>query len=426
MTEAFLHYIWEFQYFNKTDLKTTSGEPVAVIHPGYRNTHSGPDFFNAKIKIDGIEWIGNTEIHIDSSGWLQHHHEKDQAYDNVILHVVWSEDKKIIRNDGTELPTIELKKRVSEQLLIQYRRLVNNPDKIPCAVNFPNVSMLTKYSMMDKALMQRLESKAKSINEKLARNGHDWEQTAYELLCKNFGFKVNAEPFEQLARSLPYKVLLKHSDQLHQIEALLFGQAGFLDEPKTDTYLSLLKREYYFLSQKYLLTESKMNKSQWKFLRLRPANFPTVRIAQLASLLASQKNIFSRMIESQRYTDLLKIFTVSTSPYWKHHYQFLKPMAHELPSLGDVSISNIIINTTVPLMVAYGKSRDEQELVDRAVDILQHVAGESNTILKTWEQLGMKSKSAADSQGLIELHNNFCLRRRCLDCSVGFSILQPA
>jgi hypothetical protein len=425
MTEAFLHHIWEFQYFDKSDLKTTAGELVTIFHPGYRNTHSGPDFFNGKIKIDEMEWIGNVEIHIDSSGWIEHHHETDAAYDNVILHVVWSENKKIIRNDGTELPTIELKNRVSEQLLIQYRKLVNNPEKIPCAIHFPNVSMLTKYSMRDKALMRRLETKAKSIHEKLERNGNDWEQTTYELLCRNFGFKVNADPFEQLARSLPYKIILKHADQLHQVEALLFGQAGFLDEPKSDAYMSVLKREYYFLSQKYLLAEKKMNKSQWKFLRLRPANFPTIRIAQLAGLLAGQKNIFSRMVDAGRFADLLKIFTVSTSDYWKKHYQFLKPMENLVPSLGEASISNILINTTVPLLVTYGKSRDEQEWVDRAVDILQHVDGEENTITKTWTALGIRSKSAADSQALIELHNNFCMRRRCLDCSIGFSILQP-
>ena len=426
MTEAFLHYIWEFQYFNKTDLKTISGESVSVVHPGYHNTHSGPDFFNARIKIDGIEWIGNVEIHIDSSGWIEHHHETDAAYDSVILHVVWGENKKINRTDGTELPTIELKNRVSEQLLIQYRKLVNNPEKIPCAIHFPNVSMLTKYSMMDKALMQRLETKAKYVDQKLQWNGNDWEQTSYELLCRNFGFKVNADPFEQLSKALPYKIVLKHSDQLHQVEALLFGQAGFLDEQKSDGYLSILKREYYFLSQKYLLSEKKMSKSQWKFLRLRPANFPTVRIAQLASLLAGQKNIFARMVDANRYADLLKIFSVSTSEYWKTHYQFLKPVENQAPSLGEASISNIIINTTVPLMVAYGKSRDEQEFVDRAVDILQHISGEDNTITKTWTSLGIKSKSAADSQALIELHNNFCMRRRCLDCSIGFSILQPA
>jgi hypothetical protein len=426
MSEAFLHYIWEFQYFEKLDLKTTIGETVNVNHPGYRNTHSGPDFFNGKVRIDGMEWVGNIEIHVESSSWNDHHHDSDQAYDNVILHVVWNDDKKIVRTDGTAIPTIELKNRVKETLLIQYRKLINNPEKIPCWTHFANVSMITKYSMMDKALMQRLETRAAYINDLMKRNQNDWEETAYQLLCKNFGFKVNNEPFEQLAKSLPYKIILKHADQLHQVEALLFGQAGFLDEPRPDAYMIILQREYALLSTKYGLTDKRLNKSQWKFLRLRPSNFPTVRLAQLAGLLAAQKNIFSRMVDASRYTDLLKIFVIETSSYWKTHYQFLKVMENEVPSLGEMSIGNLLINTTVPLMVAFGKSKDDQAMVDRSIEILQHVSAEENVITRMWSSVGLRSKSAADSQGLIELHNNFCIRRRCLDCSIGFSLLQPA
>jgi hypothetical protein len=426
MTEALLHYIWEFQYFDKTDLQTTEGESITIVHQGFKHTHSGPDFLNGKVRIGELNWIGNIEIHIDASSWIDHRHDKDQAYDNVILHVVWNEDKPILRRDGTRLPTLELKHRVRDTLLLQYRKLINNPDQIPCAEHFPNVSMITKFSMIDKALLQRLEGRSALVMAQLEKCQQDWEEVTYRLLCRNFGFKVNNEPFEQLARSLPYRLILKHSDQLLQVEALLFGQAGFLEEKSPDGYMSLLQREYAVLSAKYSLADGKLNKSQWKFLRLRPANFPTIRIAQLAGLLSTQKNIFSRMIEAQHHKALLNVFSNATSPYWKHHYQFLKPQENTVPELGPHSVANIIVNTTVPMLVAYGKAKDDQRMVDRAIDILQHIDAEENKIIKLWSSLGVRSKSAADSQGLIELYNGYCIKRRCLDCNIGFSLLQSS
>ena len=426
MTEAFLHYVWQFQYFDKADLHTTSGELVSIFNPGFRNSNAGPDFFNAKIKIGAMDWVGNVEIHINSSGWTDHKHDHDDAYENVILHVVWKEDKSITRKDNSELPTIELKKRIPEPLLFQYKKLINNPEKIPCAGFLSKVSDLTKLSMLDKALMQRLETKANQVQLILQRNNSDWEETAYQMLCRNFGFKVNAEPFEQLALSIPYKILLRHADQLIQVEALMFGQAGFLEDEKDDLYYTLLKREFTVLSKKYSLFESRLKKVQWKFLRLRPANFPTLRIAQLATLLCAHKNIFSRLLEADSYSDLRKLFSVRQSAYWQSHYQFFKPNSEAIAPLGAMSFDNIMINTTVPLLVAYGKARDEQNYIDRAVEILEQIDSENNVIIKGWSDLGIKSKSAGDSQALIELHNHFCLKRRCLDCTIGFSILQPS
>lgn len=427
MTEAFLHYVWQYQYFSKTALVTTDGEEISIFHPGYRNQHAGPDFFNAKIKIGTIEWVGNVEIHIHASAWADHSHALDRAYDNVILHVVWKADKKIVRHDGSLLPALELKNRVADGLLLDYKKLLHSPGKIPCAPAFASVSSLTKLSMMDKALMQRLESKASIVEALLKRNNNDWEETAYQMLCRNFGFKVNADPFEQLALSLPYKVIRKHAADLKQVEAMLFGQAGFLeDEHSNDAYYHLLKREYNLLARKFNLLDKRLNKSQWKFLRLRPANFPSMRLAQLAKLLSCQNNIFSRIIEAPGYLELLNIFSVIQSAYWQNHYQFFKPVAQHVAPLGQMSISNILINTVVPLMVAYGKIKDHQLFIDRAVDILQHIAAEENAIVKNWNLLGVKSKSAGDSQALIELHNHFCLKRRCLDCNIGFSILQHA
>lgn len=426
MTEAFLHHVWQFQYFNKSDLQTTDGDIVSVYHTGARNLHAGPDFFNAKIRIGDMEWIGNVEIHIHASEWFDHKHDRDDAYDNVILHVVWKADKKITRKDGTQLPTIELKGRVHDNLLLHYKRLINNPEKIPCASSLNRVPELTRLSMFDKALMQRLETKALHVNNILKKNNNDWDETTYQMLCRNFGFKVNAEPFEQLAHLLPYKILLKHADRLEQAEAMLFGQAGFLNEKGNDEYFSILKREYAILGKKYNLSENRLSKAQWKFLRLRPANFPTLRLAQLAALICQEKNIFSRLIEAYSYEMLQVIFSAKQSPYWQRHYQFFKAQDEEIAPIGSMSIDNIIINTVVPLLVAYGKTKDEQIYIDRAVEILQHITTEDNTILKSWKQLGVKSNSAADSQALIELHNNFCLKRRCLDCNIGFYVIQPA
>lgn len=426
MTEAFLHYVWQFQYFNKTDLQTTDGDPVSIFKPGHRNTHAGPDFFNAKIRIGEMDWAGSAEIHINSSGWMDHKHDEDDAYENVILHVVWKEDKKIRRRDQSLLPTIELKNRVDEKLLLQYRKLVNDPQQIPCASFLANVPRLTWFSMLDKALMHRLEAKATHIRTVLVRNNNDWDETTYQMLCRNFGFKVNAAPFEQLAQSLPYKALLKHADHPAQVEGLLFGQAGFLDDEGADDYFHLLKREYTLLGKKFNLYDHRLNRVQWKFMRLRPANFPTLRLAQLAALIGNRKNIFSQLLEAGSYRQLHALFSVNQSAYWQRHYQFFKPVSEIIPPMGPMSIDNIIINTVVPLLVAHGKVKDDQPLVDRAVDILQHVASEENAIIKSWNALGIKSASAGDSQALIELHNNFCLKRRCLDCNIGFSIIQPS
>jgi hypothetical protein len=425
MQESLLHYIWQFQYFDRNNLRTTSGDEILVFNPGHRNTHAGPDFSNARVRVGDIEWIGNVEIHIHSSGWTEHKHHLDAAYDNVILHVVWSDDKPVVHNDKSVLPTLELKGRVADELLLRYNKLLLNPEPIPCSASISNVHEITRLSMFEKALMSRLEAKAGNILQILSINNNDWEETCYQMLCRNFGFKVNSEPMFSLARAIPYRVIMKHADKLIQTEAVLFGQAGLLEESGDETYLGLLKREYHLLSQKFDLSPKKMNKAQWKFLRLRPANFPTIRLAQLAALLFSERNIFSKFIEARSGRDLVKLLSVTQSEYWTRHYLFARPIEEEIPGLGQMSVENIIVNTVVPLMVAYGKSKDDQDMVDRAVNILQEVSGEENSIIRKWNTLGIKSKTAFDSQALIELHNNFCLRKRCLDCSIGSSLVRP-
>lgn len=423
MSEAFLHYLWQFQYFDKNELKTTTGESIQIFNPGTRNTHAGPDFHNARIKIGDMEWIGSAEIHIQASGWMEHRHDRDPTYENVVLHVVWKNDKIIKRNDGSLLPTLELLNRVNENFFLEYQRLVNSPENIPCSSFLGQVQEIAKFSMMDRALLNRLESKSKRVFEILQKNHNDWQETCYQLLARNFGFKVNAEPFQQLSQLLPYKVLRKHGDKLLHMEALLFGQAGFLEEDVEDACYQLLRREYNLLRQKYKLSDRRLNKAQWKFLRLRPANFPTIRLAQFAALLYHRPSLFSTVLEAEDFSQLFSVFSIEQSDYWMSHYTFFKTAKEQVSFFGESSISNIIINTVVPLLVAYGKLNDDQHYIDRAINILQQTPGESNAIISQWKLLGLKSKTAFDSQALIELQSSYCLKRRCLDCNIGTSLI---
>ena len=423
MTESFLHYIWQFQYFDRKDLGTADGEPIQVLNPGIRNTNAGPDFSDARIKIGELEWRGSAELHIKASGWNDHRHGDDAAYENVILHVVWENDKPVLRSDGSSMPTLELKNRTDPGLWNSYRKLFTSVDSIPCSSSWPGVADLTKLSMLDKVLAERLESKANSVRAMLDSNQGNWEETAYQMLVRNFGFKVNLEPFLQLSQALPYKLLLRHVDKLQQVEALLFGQAGFLEEAGPDEYRLLLIREYGVLSTKYQLAGKQLHKSQWRFLRLRPANFPTVRLAQLAALVCSKQNLISVFL-NYSYAELMEWLNVSQSPYWLNHYQFGKKSAH-VPTLGKSSAQNIIINSVVPLLAAYSLAHDDQQFMDKALDLLQRAPAEKNRVTRQWSALGYHVRTAFDSQALIGLHNSFCQKRRCLECMVGAALIRP-
>lgn len=424
MTESFLHYIWQFQYFTKKDLFTTAGETIQIVHPGIRNAHAGPDFSEAKVKIGNLEWRGSVEIHIKASGWNDHRHGDDAAYEKVILHVVWENDRPISRSDNSSMPTLELKSRVDPSLWSKYKKLFTSAERIPCSSLWRKVDNLVKLSMLDKTLTQRLEAKAGVVIEMLQRNQGDWEETAYQLLSKNFGFKVNSDSFYRLAESLPYKILLKHIDQPNQVEALLFGQAGFLEKVKIDEHTQVLVRDFKLLEKKYRLEQKRLHKSQWRFLRLRPANFPTVRLAQLAAVIHQRKNIFSTIIDTTYYKDLYAWLSVQQSDYWKTHYQFGK-MTKSVPVLGKSSIQNLIVNTAVPLLAGYAITHDDHSYMDRAVAWLQQIPAEKNAIIRQWNELGCSAKTSFDSQALIELHNAYCIKRRCLECAVGAALIRP-
>jgi hypothetical protein len=426
VTESFLHYIWQFHYFKKGGLQTSDGELLEIFHSGIRNSNAGPDFEEARIKIGTLEWRGSVEIHIKASGWNDHHHNIDKAYEMVVLHVVWENDSQITRDDGTIIPTLELKDRVDASLWDRYKKLYTSVESLPCATSWDKVPDITKLSMTDKAAVQRLEVKAEIVKDFLTANQNDWQETCYQLLCKSFGFKVNAEPMLQLAQSLPFKFILKHLDRPIQVEALLFGQAGFLERPLNDDYIIILNREYDLLRRKYSLDGKQMNLVQWRFLRLRPANFPTVRIAQLVSLLTTKKNLFSEILACETYQELVNLFNIEQSEYWLRHYRFGKESKTQVPAFGSASVQNVLINTIAPMVMAYGQMHDAQEYINRTIDILQHIPGEKNKITRIWNDLGFKVKSAFESQGLIELHNSYCLKHRCLECNVGSAIVKSA
>ncbi len=423
MEEEFLHFIWRFQQFNSRSLHTDSGQKITVLHPGVKNKDAGPDFKNAKIKIDDIVWNGNVEIHINAKDWYHHNHQNDAAYDNVILHVVWKNDASIQRSDNTVIPTCEVKNLVDNHLIFNYKKLTEPNHDILCREFIGKIRPITIYSMQEKALAQRLEARAEVIFREITLTNNDWEEIAWRMLCKNFGFKTNAHPFEELGKSMPLKILKKEAQRLKIIEALLFGQAGFLEEEVDEGYFMELKQEYRFRKKKYSL-ERRLDKHQWKFLRLRPANFPTVRIAQLAALITSQKNIFSFFIDTKSVRELRKGLTITQSDYWRNHYNFGLVSKNQLGQFGLSSMDNIIINTAVPLLFAYGIYKDQEELKETALKLLTSVKPEINSATKKWISLGMEVQSSFDSQAFIELFNQFCKKKRCLNCSIGAEIIK--
>lgn len=423
MTEDFLHFIWQYQYFDKKDLNTTTQMPLEILDIGKNNRDAGADFQQARLLLDGVEWVGNVEIHLKSSDWNVHKHQQDPAYNNVILHVVWQDDKPVHRADQTPLPTLELKERVDKQWLYKYQGLLESKAPIPCAAFFPTADPLKKTMMLDKALAQRLETKAFLGKALLVKNKQDWEETAYQVLAKNFGFKINAEPFLRLSQAIPYKLLMKHKDKLMQMEALLLGQAGLLPENTEENDVEELKKEYAFLSKKYHLDVTQMEKSAWNFLRLRPANFPTLRIAQFAAFIHQNENVFQKLIH-QELPEIKEMFSFQTSVYWQKHYTFGKKAGKNIPPFGSESLRNILINTVVPLLACYAREKDRQDLMDKAVHLLESQRAEDNKIIRTWQSLGVKVNSAFDSQALIELYNEFCTPKKCLQCAIGHDLLK--
>lgn len=422
MTEELLHHLWKFRLFNQIELLTTTGETIEVINVGDHNHHAGPDFFNSKIKIDRTLWAGNVEVHLRASDWNKHTHQKDKSYDNIILHVVYEADLPIYRTSGEPIPTLELKQRIDAVYYQNYQQFKLSKDWVPCEQQIGQVPAIVFHTAMNRLLIERLEEKFNEVMKTLHLNKMNWEETFYQLLAKNFGFKTNAVPFELLAKSTPSIVLGKHKSSLLQLEALLFGQAGFLEQHFNDRYPQQLQNEYVFLKQKFKL--SPVDNHLWKFLRLRPGNFPTIRIAQFAQLIYQSTHLFSKIITAEELTELKKLLDTNVSTYWNTHYVFEKSGRASNKRLGVDSIDNIIVNTIIPFLFAYGKSKGDDSYIERALHFLEELNGEVNSIINNWSKLNVSVKTAADTQALLQLKNKYCDYKKCLQCPIGNYLLK--
>jgi hypothetical protein len=424
MKEEFLHYLWKYRLYDPDRLFDSLRNKISVIHPGEYNRDSGPDFFNSRISIGGTVWAGNVEIHTMASHFDLHGHQKDPAFNNVILHVVAVNDKKVYNEKGEEVLTAIME--FDQALYEKYISLVNNPCAIACQDGLKSVDSIIVRHWLGSLVVERFESKAELILKIFSETGNDWEETFYRLLSRYFGFRVNTGPFEMLATALPFRIIRKHADNRFQIEALLFGTAGMLDDglfkdALADKYYRDLLKEFKILSAKYSLQP--IHGWIWKFSRLRPANFPTIRISQLASMLSASGGLFSRVIEAPDINELRALFCVSASDYWHEHFVFGKKSRRMTKNTGLQAAEIILINAVIPAIFVFGLSRDRQDICDRAFTFLDNIKAEDNVIIKEWRSAGIEAESAFYSQALIQLRNEYCRKRKCLYCRIGSKLI---
>ncbi len=423
MHEEFLYYLWKNRLFHSNEFKSATGELIEIINPGQRNDDSGPDFFNARVKVDGFIWAGNVEIHVKSSDWLRHGHGYDKAFDTVILHVVYDADIAIKRFDGSIIPTIELRGKYDNNKWQHYLDLIQGTSNwIPCEKNLNEVPEIIKHQWFDRVLVERLEERSKSINKLFTLTNNNWEESFYRHLSKSFGFRVNTLPFEILTSIIPLPLIGKHKNQLEQIEAMLFGCAGFLEKNNQDYYTKALTKEYNFLKVKFGLDA--MSVHLWKFGRLRPGNFPTIRIAQLASLLYENEQLFDKVIHANSFKDLIELLNIKASSYWNRHYSFEAKSEFSEKNLGRSSIESLIINTIAPFTFFYGQYHQQDHLIQKSLSWLEKCKPENNLIIRGWEQTGIKIKDAANSQALIHQKKMYCDFKKCVNCGIGNYLLQ--
>ena len=418
--EQLLHYVWKHKIFSLKELKTTTGQQVEVIDTGLANTDAGPDFFNAKLKLDGVLWIGNIEIHERSSDWFKHGHHADTGYNSVILHIASEIDTEISRSNGERIPQIQL--ICPEAVRTNYKELLETDSYPPCYRIIPSLPPFTAHSWMTALQMERFEQKATLLNERLKRCQGNWEDAFFITLARNFGFGLNGDAFETWAHRLPFRAVDKHRNDLFQIEAIFFGQAGILEDSDGDGYYLRLKKEYTYLQHKFGLIP--MDASLWRFLRLRPANFPHIRIAQLACLYHRAYGLLSRIMETETLQGVRDILKGGTSEYWLTHYTFGGSSPSRPKTLSNTSLDLLIINTVVTFLYAYGLHKGNRVLCARAGSFLEELKAENNYITRMWEQCGMKASNAADSQALIQLKKEYCDKKKCLYCRIGYEYLK--
>ena len=421
MQEELLQFIWKYRLIKPQELITVNGNKIKIIHPGELNSDSGPDFFNAKIKIGNITLAGNVEIHIKSSDWIKHKHQNDTSYNNLILHAVYENDKPIQQNKENNVEVLELKKIIDKTILQKYNTLLSSKQNIACANQIKTVPTTKLNGWLLRMQIERLEIKTAYIKQLFETANHDYIQTFYLVLARNFGFKVNSEAFELLAKNLPLPVLIKHKNSLLQIEALLFGTAGFLEQSYKSKYAQQLQNEFEFLKNKYNLKP--LPKSLWKFLRLRPANFPTVRLSQFALIIHHYSDLFSNPINFKDYKILKKAICIEPKGYWLNHYLFDGSETKNSKSLGEGSIQNIVINAMAPFLFFYGKQSGNENFCEAALNCFETLKFESNHKTKQFINSGLKFKNAGQSQALINLYDNYCNKKQCIKCGVAASLL---
>ncbi|WP_116106472.1 DUF2851 family protein [Lewinella sp. IMCC34191] len=423
MREDFLHYLWRLARFDLRDLRTTDGQPIIIYQFGVHNTHAGPDFDDARLIIDGLRWAGRVEMHLKSSDWYDHGHQDDPVYDSVILHVVLEDDRPVYRSDGSQIPCLELRGRIPAGLRGTYWRLLHNESWVACAGQLTAVAPPVRAVWLQRVLAERLSRKAVTFQSLVNRSDADWEAAFYQVLARSLGGSVNADAMEMLARSLPLRILQKHKHSLLQLEALLFGQSGLLPaaEQQVAPYVVRLHREYALLRVKYDLQP--IPATAWRFLRMRPNNFPTVRIAQLACLYHRSGQLFGKALAATGQQELQNMFAVSLSNYWKDHYRFGAEAKRSDRRLGETAIRSILVNAIAPAYFAYGLHRTDERYRERALELLEALPAERNSVVSHWKKLGWPARSAGESQALLDLKQAYCTPTRCTSCAVGCSIL---
>lgn len=421
MKEDFLHYVWQNKKFDFVNLKTTQGESLQIINSGISTNQSGPDFFNAQIVIEGQKWAGNIEIHLKSSDWYLHQHENDVNYDNVILHVVWENDVPILRKNNSEIAVLELKNSIPSNLLNQYQKLNAKKNWINCENEVTKIPEFVLKNWQERLYIERLERKAIPILEVLSQTNNDWEAAFFCLLAKNFGLNVNGESFFQLAKTIPFSIVRKESFNVTYLEALFFGFSNLFPLNPQDNYLKDLVALFDYLKTKYQLETFFLPKME--FFRLRPDNFPTVRLAQLAMLYHKHRNLFSKILEVKTMNELYKLFEINVSDYWLTHYNFDKKSLHKDKKLSKNFIDLIFINTVLPVKMAYSKFLGI-DIDEDLIYLLTQIKPEKNIVINKFVEIGLSVNNSLDSQSLIQLKNEYCNKARCLQCAIGITLLK--
>lgn len=421
MKEDFLHYVWQYQKLTSLELHSVKGETITILHPGFYLKTAGPDFFNAQVIIGGQKWAGNVEIHVNSSDWYLHNHERDAAYNNVILHVVWEHDSDVFGSNNVEIPVVELREYVDKELLLSYKNLIAQKSWIYCENQIQEVNSFVVSNWQERLFFERLERKSQDVFDNLVVTQNDWEVVLFLLLAKNFGLNTNGVSFFKIAQAIPFSVIRKEASDLQNLEALFFGMAGLLDQNKEDVYYKDLQFRFYYLLQKYSI--EKVTVEPLQFFKHRPDNFPTIRLSQLASLYHHEKNLFSKITNEFSLHLLYERFAVAASDYWQSHYQFDKISPKKSKKLTKSFIDLLLINTIIPIQFAYAKNLGK-EISEELIVLMQSLIPEKNATLDKFKSIGVSAKNAFEAQTLLQLKSEYCNKSRCLDCAIGSELLK--